>query len=270
MNTISLRRFTAALASLIVAASRLSGADAPGETAAAPAPSPEALFHLAECHAEGKVVAKDEAKASALFQQAAEAGLARAQHRLGHLAREKGDYDAAAKWLRLAAAQGYQPAQEELWILYVIGKALPADTAELVRWHHTAARIGFLKTMTVSNKAPLPDRQHALGLRYRMGEGVKQDYAEAARWFRLAAVQGHARAQCELALLYAIGLGVIPDRIEAFKWASIAAASGEAELIRTRDILARELSGEEIAEGQRRAVGVPAPPRPKGIQVAQN
>jgi TPR repeat protein len=270
MKTTQLCRLTAAAAALIVAASPLSGADTSGEPAAVPVPSPEAIFHLAECHAEGKVVAKDEAKALALYRQAAEAGLARAQHRLGHLARAQGDYEEAAKWLRLAAAQNYPPAQEELWILYVIGKAEPADTTELVRWHHMAARIGFLKTMTVADNAPLPDRQYALGLRHRMGQGVKQDYAEAAKWFRLAAVQGHARAQSELALLYAIGLGVLPDRIEAFKWASIAAASGDAELIRTRDILARELSGEEIAEGQRRAVGVPTPPKPKGIQVAQN
>jgi TPR repeat protein len=33
---------------------------------------------------------------------------------------------------------------------------------------------------------------------YEYGYGVVQDYAEAVRWFRLAAEQGHAKAQYNL------------------------------------------------------------------------
>jgi hypothetical protein len=37
-----------------------------------------------------------------------------------------------------------------------------------------------------------------MGLKFEKCEGVAQDRAEAIRWYRLAAAQGHARAQAKL------------------------------------------------------------------------
>ena len=40
-----------------------------------------------------------------------------------------------------------------------------------------------------------------LGMRFENGEGVPQDYTEAIRWYRLAADQGHGKAQEKLNML---------------------------------------------------------------------
>jgi len=43
---------------------------------------------------------------------------------------------------------------------------------------------------------------------YYNGEGVPQDYAVAMKWYRLAAEQGHAKAQYNLGVMYYNGEGV--------------------------------------------------------------
>ena len=72
--------------------------------------------------------------------------------------------------------------------------------------------------------------QCLLGDDYYNGEGVPQDYAEAAKWFRLAAEQGHARAQNNLGVMYdyGSGAGVPQDSKETVKWYRRAAEQGNA------------------------------------------
>ena len=57
----------------------------------------------------------------------------------------------------------------------------------------------------------------------------------------------------ELGMLYATGRDVIADLVAAHKWFNIAAARGNAEALKRRVEIAREMSGEEIAEAQRQA-----------------
>ena len=47
----------------------------------------------------------------------------------------------------------------------------------------------------------MPEAQYNLGLMYSTGKGVPQDYNEAIRWYRLAADQGHSKAQEKLKVL---------------------------------------------------------------------
>ncbi|WP_236376310.1 tetratricopeptide repeat protein [Mesorhizobium muleiense] len=49
------------------------------------------------------------------------------------------------------------------------------------------------------------------------------DYVEAAKSYRLAADQGHAKAQFNLGHMYATGLGVPQDYVEAMKCFRLAA-----------------------------------------------
>jgi len=64
----------------------------------------------------------------------------------------------------------------------------------------------------------------SLGYMYSIGFGVPQDDAEAVRWYRLAADQGHDRAQYNLGLAYANGhFGVPQDEAEAVRWYRLAA-----------------------------------------------
>jgi len=95
--------------------------------------------------------------------------------------------------------------------------------------------------------------QYNLGVMYAKGQGVVQDYKEAAKWYRLAAEQGSAEAQSNLGFLYEEGQGVPQDYVEAHMWFNLGGASGDARGIKNRDIIARKMTPEQIAEAQRRA-----------------
>ena len=66
----------------------------------------------------------------------------------------------------------------------------------------------------------------SLGRMYMTGKGVKRNVQEAARWCRLAANDGLADAQCELAWMYENGVGVAKDLAEAAAWYRKAAEQG--------------------------------------------
>ena len=58
---------------------------------------------------------------------------------------------------------------------------------------------------------------------------VEENYDEAYKWFLLAAEQGYSTAQDYLGNMYGNGLGVEKDLAEAFKWCHLAAEQGDAE-----------------------------------------
>jgi TPR repeat protein len=68
--------------------------------------------------------------------------------------------------------------------------------------------------------------QFVVGLAFKVGQGVAQDSAEAVRRWRLAAEQGHADAQLNLAYMLSKGEGVAQDKAEAVLWYHLAAAQG--------------------------------------------
>lgn len=72
-----------------------------------------------------------------------------------------------------------------------------------------------------------PAAQSQLGFLFVSGdEGVPKDGAEAARWLGLAAAQGVAAAQLNLALILAQGDGVPQDLGQAAQWCQRAAHQG--------------------------------------------
>lgn len=104
---------------------------------------------------------------------------------------------------------------------------------------------------------PLAEEGHALaqgnlGLMYSEGISVAQDYAKAEEWLRKAAEQGYAEAQNNLGLMYGNGLGVPQDFVEAYMWWDLAAA-GVKNAMENRDIAAKRMSPDQIAEAQRLA-----------------
>lgn len=94
--------------------------------------------------------------------------------------------------------------------------------------------------------------QFVLGLMYSVGEGVEENDQEAIKWYRLAAEQGYADAQNNLGVMYAIGQGVTKNYVEAYKWAILAQAQ-DSENKKLVDLLEKEMTPEQIAEGQARA-----------------
>jgi TPR repeat protein len=68
--------------------------------------------------------------------------------------------------------------------------------------------------------------QFYLGVCYYSGAGVAKDEREAVKWYRLAAEQGDFGAQFNLSTRYAKGIGVAKDEREAVKWLRLAADQG--------------------------------------------
>ena len=53
--------------------------------------------------------------------------------------------------------------------------------------------------------------------------------------------------------MYGQGRGVPQDFTEAYVWLSVAAAGGNADAVKVRDLTARELTPEQLAQGRQRA-----------------
>jgi hypothetical protein len=113
------------------------------------------------------------------------------------------------------------------------------------------------------------DAQYQLATAYRVGIAGAPDAETAAAWYAKAAVGGNASAQRHLGYMYAMGEGVARDALTAYVWMNIAAANlapgwEHGQAVANREIVARELSADEIAEahrlsGQWAAAGAPAP-----------
>ena len=109
------------------------------------------------------------------------------QRTLGRLYREgeggvAQDRAEAVAQYRLAAAQGYDEAQNDLGFMYGEGYGVAQDYAEALRWYKLAAAQG--RGMALDN----------VGLYYEHGGGVAADRAEAIRWYKRAAAAGWHQA----------------------------------------------------------------------------
>ena len=81
----------------------------------------------------------------------------------------------------------------------------------------------------------------------------RRDYATALRLIRPLAEQGDASAQYNLGVFYDNGLGVPQDHVRALMWFNLAAAQGKEGAATFRDLVARLMTPEQIAEAQRLA-----------------
>ncbi len=104
---------------------------------------------------------------------------------------------------------------------------------------------------------------------YDKGEGVLEDSQEAAKWYRLAANQGHAVAQNNLAVLclqsvmgaLAGGGGSLwkrgslrCDLAEAYAWLVLSAAQGNKNAAKTKETFKRQgIFAQDVIKGQRLA-----------------
>ena len=175
------------------------------------------------------------ALARAAYLQAAEAGLAEAQHAGGQaLAQGLGgprDEAAAAAWWQRAAEQGFAPAQQAL---ATCAGRRPRDRARhpqaAQRWYDAAARQG-LPAARVALQSLEPARKG----RSRRPADDGADAADAAPWIRNADT-GDADAQYHLALMYETGLELPVDLRQAETWYLAAARQGD---VRAQRALAR-------------------------------
>jgi len=159
----------------------------------------------------------------------------------GVKAYNRGDYATALRIMRELAEQGDAGAQYNLGFMYEKGQGVTRDYAEAMRWYRKAADQGDAGA------------QYNLGLMYDKGQGVAQDFAEAVRWYRKAADQGYAGAQAILGLMYGKGQGVTRDYVQAHMWSNLAAAQGDERASKIRDIIAKSITAEQIAQAKKLA-----------------
>lgn len=92
------------------------------------------------------------------------------------------------------------------------------------------------------------------------------DYAAAYREYRALAEAGYPVYQNQIAAMHAQGQGVPADKVEAHAWYTLSASQGDAEAIRAKTMLERELDADQLerskALARRYAAEYVAPYRP--------
>ncbi|MEO5350187.1 MAG: hypothetical protein H7836_11135 [Magnetococcus sp. YQC-3] len=178
----------------------------------------------------------------ATLHRAAERGDATAQNDLGMLyALGKGvplNAQTAVKWFRKAAEQGDAEAQYNLSLMYGRGQGVAQDDQEAMRWARKAAEQGYAKA------------QALLGVMYERGDGIPRAYPEAAKWYRKGADQGEPMSQLRLALLLEQGQGLPQDSVQALVWLYLALSQGNADARPHIDRIVTRLSTDQIATVQ--------------------
>ena len=231
---------------------------------------------LGTLYAEGRDVSQNDTNAIVWLGKAAEQGVAdpvkaylacMCDRNYKKLGVEK-KHGKNVRRFRLAAEQGGAKAKACLGAMYALGKGVPRNDTEAVRWLKLAAEKdakaqASFDAMTAEGYSIHRDdsdekRRHTeadpwlesyfkfmenakgdavaqalLGFMYAAGKGVSQDDAEAVRWLKLATEQGDAGAQVYLGTLYAIGRCVLTDYAAAVRWYRLATEKEDAEATET-------------------------------------
>lgn len=151
------------------------------------------------------------------------------------------------KWLRRAAEKGH--AEAALYLSSLLSDGDPQvqqDLKEALKWCLVATDHDFVEA------------QLRLGMWYYEGKGVPKDYSEATAWFQKAANKeplvswdNVTVARYSLGACYYAGEGVPKDLVQAYKWWNLAAAIGHTNASTWRDIAARQMTQDQIADAQR-------------------
>ncbi len=175
----------------------------------------------------------------------AEAGRADAQRELGvRYATGQGgverDHAAALEWTEKAAEGGDPWAIRNLGISTLKGDGVKQDPEKALEYFEQAAALG-------EDKA-----QYNLAVLLYEGKVTERDLKAAYQWYLRAANQGHPLAKRNVALMLAQGEGTEIDRVEAYKWFELAAREGQDKAAQERELTARDMPADEIAEAKER------------------
>ena len=99
------------------------------------------------------------------------------------------NHSEAIKYFKLAADQGYAPAQDQLGFAYENGYGVKQSDVEAIKYYKLSADQGY------------SGAQYNLGYMYENGYGVKQSDTEAIKYYKLAADQGVLDAKKALEIM---------------------------------------------------------------------
>jgi TPR repeat protein len=218
--------------------------------------SPDAggpLFHLATiAQASGR-----HRQAVALYQRAADAGIAPALTRLGDyynfgIRPIREDVDRAVEYYSAAADRGDIAGITTLAMMHRLGRGVPRDPARMVALLRTAADAGYHFA------------QMRLAETYLTGEGVPggadrelgiPDPAAAIPYLAALARDGNVEAALKLADLYDQGAeGLPPDPGERYRWVDLVAQTGDPAALAMRAFLIEQGVGTD-PDPERAAAG---------------
>ncbi len=179
---------------------------------------------------------------------------------------EAGNYETAYNVLKPLAEQGNVKAQNYLGQMYHRGEIVPrigleddwftwAEIEDEKNWAERFLLVDHkeaVKWYRLAAEQGLAEAQHNLAGMYYRGEGVPQDYKEAVKWWRLAAEQGDPKAQHNLGYMYYSRKGVPQDDKEAVKWYRLAAEQGLAEA--QHNLAGMYRRGEGVSQDYKEAV----------------
>ena len=142
----------------------------------------------------GKGVPRDTQKALSLYQLASDQGLAKAQEKLNLLLNKNKENlrDPSNNSKGFLSLNEKHPELNEIQ---------PEKSNKIATTSETNLKIEQEQPGLNSTKKAEAQIHFGLGMRFEHGEGVPQDYNEAIRWYRLAADQGHSKAQEKLKVL---------------------------------------------------------------------
>lgn len=133
-----------------------------------------------------------------------------------------GDYNKSFELLYPLAEAGLARAQFRIGVMYRYGRSVSENPDLGEKWFTQA----LPSILSLSQKGSAW-AQTDLGTAYELGISLQQDFERAAFWYRKAAEQGYAGAQTNLGVLYANGEGVEYSRSQAVFWLKKAAKQGD-------------------------------------------
>jgi TPR repeat protein len=149
------------------------------------------------------------------------------------------NYALALREITPLARAGNADAQHLLGLMFYMGRGVKRDYKQAFEWHRKAALQG---------KA---DAEYVIAAMYYQGNAVPQDDRQAVYWFRKAAEQGHPEAQHALALMNKYHKSGVPqDYVIAYMLWNLSAASGNMSAVEQRAAISKQMSQEQIEEGQ--------------------
>lgn len=179
------------------------------------------------------------------LQKLADAGNMDAQTRLGRMYWNgqgvEQDFSMAARLYMSAAEGGYPEAQVLLGQLYFEGVGVVQSDVQAAKWFRAAAQQNVAAAESI------------LAFMYQNGRGVELSDAKAVEWFQKAAEQDDANAQWRLGDLYRLGQGVPQNYVLAHMWFNISASRGDPTALVLRNLVAKLMTKEQIAEAQKLA-----------------
>jgi hypothetical protein len=217
--------------------------------------SQEALHRLADLYEVGTKVEKNITKTIAYLERAAKLNSTAAMVRLGIMYADgivvNKDLKKSFHYFQLSSELGDKYGQ------YNLGKIYDKYDLNEFKKNDEFIKDEFLELrkktisrvwITLAAEQGLANAQHDLAWSYHMDESFGIDYKSALFWYTLAAAQGFLDSINNLGELFLNGQGVEKDLITAYKWFDIASVHNDEDALESISELEKILSTSEIEQ----------------------